>query len=76
MLSNAFEQNISRKTNLTIEQIRNTPLDELRAFLKANNTNSLRVVSEYPAIGRGNVLRDGIVSGSELNSEIDRMLGL
>lgn len=69
-----IEHNIERLTGLPIAQIRNMGVAELRAYLEKKNGAKQRIVSEYPVIGRGNILRDGLVSTEKLNEEVDVIL--
>ena len=69
-----IERNIERLTGLPITQIRNMGVTELRAYLGKKNGAKQRIVSEYPVIGRGNVLRDSLISTEELNAEVDAIL--
>ena len=73
-LSRALENNIAAKAGLTIDQIRKMPIEDLRTHFELRRGGPLKFVSEFPAIGRGNVLRDGLISSEELNAEIDRIL--
>ena len=69
-----IEQSIERLTGLPITQIRNMGVTELRAYFEKKNGTRQRIVSEYPVVGRGNVLRDGLISTEELNAEVDAIL--
>ena len=67
---------IERKTGLTSEQIRNISPGELRDYLTKKTKKRFRIITEFPKIGRGNVLRDGITSSVEINRSIDKILGM
>jgi hypothetical protein len=47
---------------------------ELRDYCSKKNGKALIFISEFPTIGRGNVLRNNLVSGEKLNKDIDRLL--
>ena len=63
-----------KKVGLPITEIRKYTPDEMRAYLEGKKGKKLKFVSEFPTIGRGNVLRDGIVTGESLNDEIDTII--
>lgn len=75
-LSKKVLAGIERKTGLTSEQIRNLSPGELRNYLTKKTKKSFRVITEFPKIGRGNVLRDGITSTVDINRSIDKILGV
>jgi len=68
--------NISRKTGLSVEEMRRKSPAELRSFFNKKTRKPFSIVSLFPFIGRGNVLHDGLVSSSDLNNEIDKILGV
>ena len=59
---------------LSAEDIRNYSPDELRRFLEKKNKRKFSFTTEFPVIGRGNVLRDGIITSEEINKDIDKIL--
>ena len=63
-----------RKTGLSAAEIRTFSPERIRLFLEKKNGKKFRFVSEFPTIGRGNVLRDNIASRDDLDREIDDML--
>ena len=67
---------IERKTGLTSSEIKNTSPGDLRDYLTRKMHRPFSVTTEFPKIGRGNVLRDGIISSSQINREIDKILGV
>ena len=64
-------QNVSRKTGLTPEEIKNKSPEDIRVHLTKRTGKPFTVTSAFPFIGRGNVLRDGIVSTAQLNKIVD-----
>lgn len=74
-LSKKVLAGIERKTGLTTEQIRSFSPEELRLHITKKTNKPFRVTTEFPTIGRGNVLRDGIVSSAEINKDIDELVG-
>lgn len=67
---------IERKSGLTSAQIRNLSPEELRDYLTKRIKKGFRVITEFPTIGRGDALRDGITSSVEINMSIDKILGI
>ena len=61
-------------TGLNISDIKAFSPEQLRTHLEKRNKKRLSYVSEFPIIGRGNVLRDNFVSREDLDSEIDKIL--
>lgn len=74
MLFSVIEKNISKKLNLSIEEIKSYSPEEMRRYLEKKNKKKFSFVSEFPVIGRGNVLRDSVISSEELNKDVDRIL--
>ena len=73
-LFNAVESNCERKVGLTANEIRSLTPEQFREYLEKKLGKKMKFVSEFPTIGRGNVLRDGLVSNVSLNADIDAML--
>ena len=67
------EKIAEKKTGLTVEDIRDYTPGRFRRYLEKRG-GSLVFRSFFPFIGRGNVLRDALVSSEEINSEIDAIL--
>lgn len=75
-LSTSLEQSIAEKVGLSIQEIRQKSPAEIAAFIEHKTTRKLTFSSQFPFIGRGNVLRDGVRTSEEINMEVDRILGL
>ena len=69
-------KNISKKTGLSIDKIRQMSPREQKLYLEKRNNKKINFVSKFPFIGRGNVLRDGIIDNKDINRQIDKMIGL
>ncbi len=69
-----LEKAVERSTGKSVDELRNTPLDEQRRKIEERTGRTFRFTTAFPFIGRGNVNRDRIVSGSDINKEIDRIL--
>ena len=70
----AIEKNVEKLVGLSVEDIRKYSPGELRRFLEIRNKKKLSFTTEFPVIGRGNVLRDGIITSEEINKDIDKIL--
>lgn len=70
------ECKISEMTGLSIPEIKIYSPERLRAHLERRAEKKLSFVSEFPSIGRGNILRDNIASTERINKEIDKILGV
>lgn len=67
-------QNAAKKVGMTLENLRNASVDEIRREIETKNKKSLSFTSEFPVIGRGNVLRDRLLTTSQIDAEIDKIL--
>ena len=70
----AIEKNAESLIGLSAETIRKYSPDKLRHHLESKNKRKFSFTSEFPVIGRGNVLRDGIKTTEEINKDIDKIL--
>jgi len=68
------EKNIESLIGLSANTIRKYSPSELRLHLENKNKRKFSFTTEFPIIGRGNVLRDGIKTTEEINKDIDRIL--
>jgi len=76
MLFVAVEKSAASLVGLPIETIRMYSPGELRNHLEKKNKRKFSFTSEFPVIGRGNVLRDNIATSEEINKDIDKILKL
>jgi hypothetical protein len=70
------EKNAETVVGLSAEEIRRYSPGKLRSHLENKNKQKFTFTTEFPAIGRGNVLRDNIVTTDKINRDIDKILGL
>ena len=61
-------------TGLTSAQLKDFSPEEFRDFIERKKKKRLTFLSKFPTIGRGNVLRNSLLSSQEINSEIDAIL--
>lgn len=68
-----FEKNVERWTGRKVSELRYVPIEETRKSLSLKGI-LIRLFSEFPFIGRGNILRDKIVSHDDVEKELDKAL--
>lgn len=69
-----FGKNAERATGLNLNEIRKYSPENMRSHIEKRNRRRVLFVSEFPFIGRGNVLRDNLLDSNEINKEIDLIL--
>lgn len=69
-----IEKKVVENTGLSLAQIKDYSPSKFREYLEKKNNKKISFLSAFPVIGRGNVLRDNLISSSQLNSEIDKIL--
>ena len=70
----AVEKNVEDLVGLSAETIRKYSPNELRSHLENKNKRKFSFTTEFPIIGRGNVLRDNVKTSEEINRDIDKIL--
>jgi len=74
MVKENFFKVVQKNVGLSLSDIdRLNPVD-INAHIEKQNGKKIEITTEFPFIGRGNVLRDGIVTCDKINQEIDRVL--
>jgi hypothetical protein len=68
-----FEKNVERWTGRNVKELRRETIEETRKSLALKGI-LIRLFSEFPFIGRGNILRDKIVSHEDVEKELDKAL--
>jgi hypothetical protein len=68
--------NIEKKVGLSIKKIDDKNPVEISKHIEKMTGNALTFSSEFPFIGRGNILRDGLIESNRINQDIDKILGL
>ncbi len=69
-----FIKNIEKKSGLSLSEINSKDPCEIRKHFNKKFGFKLKILSEFPFIGRGNVLRDNLYSNEKINKEIDIIL--
>jgi hypothetical protein len=63
-----------KRTGFTAEQVQQMDIPAMRSAFSFINHSSLEIKSYYPDIGRGNVIRDRILSHKKVIQEFDKAL--
>ncbi|MDR1292485.1 MAG: hypothetical protein LBJ91_03700 [Clostridiales Family XIII bacterium] len=71
---NAMEKNVSSLMDMTLEEIKRMSPSEIRIHIEKSKNSKLTFVSAFPAIGRGNVLRENLATTEQLNAGVDEIL--
>lgn len=67
-------ENVELHVGLSSKEIKEKSPEEIKDYIKKKTGKSISFKSEFPVIGRGNVLRDGIITSKEIDKEIDKIL--
>lgn len=71
---NTIEQAIERTTGMRVSELRKQSVTEIRTLAEKSHGKPMRFTSSFPFIGRGNVLRDCLVSHEEVEASLDEAL--
>ncbi len=69
-----LEKNVQGITHISAMEIREMSIDAYRRRLKKEKNIKLRIVTRFPLIGRGNVMRDRTVSHEDIEASLDNIL--
>lgn len=75
-LPKQLAKNISKKVGLSMDELNKLDPTEIAVHFEKKHSKKLSFSSAFPFIGRGNVLRDGVITSQNIDKEIDRILGL
>ncbi|MBI5722973.1 MAG: hypothetical protein HZA50_03365 [Planctomycetes bacterium] len=64
-----FEQAVEKATGVSIDTLRNTPIEVRRAEVERAKGSKTSYRSYYPLVGRGSVLRDRVVDHDKIEKE-------
>ncbi len=65
---------VENATGVSVETIDRETLDESRARVERRTGKSMRIVSMFPFIGRGNVMSRKLVSRESIERDLDKCL--
>lgn len=74
MPSESLLRRIEARTGRSIEQLKEETLWQKRVRLTRSEGKVMRFTRNFPLVGRGCVLGDRLVSSSEVNRRVDRLL--
>lgn len=69
-----FERAIEAATGESVEQLRDTPIDERRKRIEKRRRRRMRFIPHWPFIGRGNIIHGGTQSRDQINTSVDEAL--
>jgi len=69
-----LERAVEAATNESIDSLRRVPIDERRNRVERITGRTLAFISRFPFIGRGNVMRDRLVSHSAAETSLTEAL--
>ena len=72
--SKILEQAVEQLTGDSAAILRSRSLEETRKVAEKRHGCAFRFVSRFPFIGRGNVLRDRLVTREDVEASLDRAL--
>lgn len=75
MFKDSFFSIIQKNVGLSLSDIKRLNPTEINDYIESKNKKKTKITTEFPFIGRGNVLRDGIITHDKINQEIDKILG-
>ena len=67
------EKNAEKVTGLSVAKLREYSPNRFRKHLESRK-GKVSFRSFFPIIGRGNILRDSLVTSTEIDAEIDKIL--
>ena len=67
-------KSIENHVGLSAKEIREKSPEEIKKFITNKTKKRISFKSAFPFIGRGNVLRDDLITSEEINNEIDKIL--
>jgi len=74
MLKDKFFRIIEKNVGLSLSNIDSLNPTDINAYIEKQNGRKIKIITEFPFVGRGNVLRDGIITHGKIDQEIDKIL--
>lgn len=71
----ALKQAVEQATGESIEVLRSRSLEENRRVAEKRHGRRLFFTSKFPFIGRGNVMRDRLITRQDIDAALDEALG-
>lgn len=72
MASEVMKKAVELATGVSVEELRQTPIDERRLRIEQARGKATRFGSRFPLIGRGNVLRKRLVDHKQVERDFSR----
>ena len=73
-MSPILQRAVEKATGETILQLRGRSLEDTRRVAEQRNRRPLKFISKFPFIGRGNVMRDRLVTHDAVEASLDEAL--
>lgn len=71
---NALERAVEKATGHSAGELRQLTLLQMRQLSERNRKMPVKIISSFPFIGRGNVMRDRLSSAAQINEAVDQAL--
>lgn len=71
----AFQKVVERRAGKSIGELRETTLSDARASWEKKHGRKLRFATNWPFVGRGNVMHGHTLPNSEVEAMVDEALG-
>ena len=75
MLKEKFFKIVQKNIGLNLSDIDRFSPIEINNYIEQQAGKKIKVTTEFSYVGRGNVLRDGLISHDKIDQEIDKILG-
>jgi hypothetical protein len=69
-----LEKSVERKTGIPVAELRQMTISEMRCRVEHEKKHPMEFYSAFPLIGRGNVMRDCVISHADIERELDEVL--
>jgi hypothetical protein len=74
MALNVLERAVEMASGVSAQKLRDNSLEDIRLLAEKRKGSVLAFSSYFPVIGRGNVMRDRIVSHAQVETDLDLAL--
>lgn len=75
MFKEKFFKIIQKNIGLSLTDIERFNPIEINNYIEKQTSKKIEIITEFPYIGRGNILRDGLISHNKIDQELDKILG-
>jgi len=75
MFKEKFFKMVQKNIGLGLSDLDKLSPIEINSYIEKQAGKKIKITTEFPYIGRGNVLRDRLISHDKIDQEIDKILG-